>query len=53
MRLLECVETLSGFDLGDAADLLRPLRFTEHRAAIASCVSERRVHDGVASTPSC
>lgn len=45
---LECLETLSGFDLGGAADAAHLLRFTEHRACIGESTTERRVHEGVA-----
>lgn len=48
MPLMQCLETIAGFDLGDAADGLRSLRFTEHRATLAECATERRMHDGVA-----
>ena len=48
MPLLECLETLSGVELGDGAEARRRLRFTDHRASVGAARTERRVHDGVA-----
>ncbi|MEI8029266.1 MAG: lamin tail domain-containing protein [Comamonadaceae bacterium] len=48
MRMLEALETLDGVSLGDELEARRRLRFTEHRAVLGACRSERLVIDGVA-----
>ena len=48
MVLLQALETLDGVALGDRADPLRRLYFTNHRGAFATCRTGRQVHDGVA-----